>query len=139
MPKLEDPLCPKHQPRDPRECIQMASQQRMPAVMIGLAELRSNVVRLLQEHNNLLSVMSFTRCYEETFGPLNKAEPTSEQKHDSDQERSNKDSVFISNYVPLEHLITCVSDVSIQLTVNGIKVVTLSQDNSQGKQFIIIF
>ncbi|KAL5962276.1 Meiosi regulator and mRNA stability factor 1 [Taenia solium] len=94
LPKLEDPLCAKHQPRDPRECIQMANQQRMPAVMIGLAELRSNVVRLLQEHNNLLSVMSFTHCYEETFGPLNKAESATEQKHDSDQEKSNKNSVF---------------------------------------------
>ncbi|KAH9281541.1 Meiosis arrest female protein 1 [Echinococcus granulosus] len=130
LPKLEDPLCPKHQPRDPRECIQMASQQRMPAVMIGLAELRPNVVQLLQEHNNHLSVMSFTRCYEETFGPLNKAESVSEQTHDNDK-KSNKDSVLMSNYVSLEHLITCVPDVSIQLTANGIRVVTLSQDSSQ--------
>ncbi|VDM33239.1 unnamed protein product [Hydatigera taeniaeformis] len=131
MPKLDDPLCQKHQPKDPRACIHMVSQQFMPAVRISLAELRSNVVRLLQEHNNLLSVVSFTRCYEETFGPLNKAEPASEKEHDGDNEKSNKDSMFMSNYVPLEHLITCVSNVSIQLTVNGIKVVTLSQDSSQ--------
>ena len=79
--------------------------------------------------------MSFTRCYEETFGPLKKAEShlCRGREDDSDKIVVDEDSGMVHNYVPLEHLITCVPDVSIRLTVNGIRVVTLSQDITQGK------
>ena len=102
--------------------------------MITLGELRSKVLQLLRDHNNILSVMSFTRCYEETFGPLNKAEfyVNRASEGEPDKVLVDKDSVLLQNYVPLEHLITCVPDVCIRLTANGIRVVTLSQDLSQG-------
>ncbi|KAM7536292.1 hypothetical protein Aperf_G00000083487 [Anoplocephala perfoliata] len=122
-PKLDNPICPKHPPKDPRASFQMANQQCMPTVCIALTELHPNVLRLLQEHNNLISAMGFTHCYEEIFGPLKKFEsgkPLGEGEGESKE-----------NYVPLEHLITCIPGVTIESTLNGVRVIKLLSEKSQ--------
>lgn len=102
----------------------MANQQCLPTVCIALTELRPKVLRLLQEHNNIISAMSFTHCYEETFGPLKKLEGS---KSLAEGEEISKE-----NYVPLEHLITCIPGVSIKNTFNGVRIIKLSLNKPQG-------
>lgn len=134
IPNLEDPLCIKHRPGDPRECMQLVSQPFTPSVYISLSELRPNVIQLLQDHNNQISIASFTHCYEATFGPLDKIDtvPSTLAKQEM---KNGEDAARLKNrrnYVCLEHLLTCVPNVNIQTTADGIRVVVLAPEAQKG-------
>ncbi|KAM3182158.1 hypothetical protein ACTXT7_012954 [Hymenolepis weldensis] len=103
---------------DHQENVQEFSQQNLPSVHITLAELHSNVLKLLQEHNNLIPLTNFTHCYEESFGPFKKVnDATLKEKENCE-----------TNYVPLEHLMISIPGVCIENSTNGTRVVKLSID-----------
>uniref|UniRef100_A0A0R3SS79 HTH OST-type domain-containing protein n=2 Tax=Hymenolepis diminuta TaxID=6216 RepID=A0A0R3SS79_HYMDI len=117
--KIKNPIHFELLSNDQRENVQEFNQENLPSVHITLAELHSNVLKLLQEHNNLIPLTNFTHCYEESFGSFKKAnDVTLKEKEDCE-----------TNYVPLEHLITSIPGVSIESSTNGTRVVKLSIDS----------
>ncbi|KAF6201726.1 hypothetical protein GE061_004121 [Apolygus lucorum] len=71
----------------------------LPNVMAPLAIFSANIKSLLASHCYALPLSSLCNCYEEAFGPL----------------------VVDELGVPLEHYVTCVSQVELAVSGNGIK------------------
>ncbi|VDN95861.1 unnamed protein product [Rodentolepis nana] len=116
--KIENSTFPEHHLNGKQENKQECNQQNLPSVYITLAELHQNVLKLLQEHNNLIPITSFIQSYEESFGPFKK------ENCDNPREEDDRD----YNYVPLEYLIASIPGVTIESPMNGNRVVKLSVD-----------
>uniref|UniRef100_A0A0A9Z6Z8 Limkain-b1 n=2 Tax=Lygus hesperus TaxID=30085 RepID=A0A0A9Z6Z8_LYGHE len=71
----------------------------LPNVMAPLASFSANIKNLLTSHCYILPLSSLFNCYNAEFGPL----------------------VVNEHGVPLEHYVTCISQVELAVSDNGIK------------------
>ncbi|XP_075231628.1 meiosis regulator and mRNA stability factor 1-like protein [Lycorma delicatula] len=81
----------------------------LPCLRVALAEFTSRIHALIHSHNNMLPLTSLCDCYEAEFGSLKLDE----------------------NGVPLEHLLTCVSGVELQVGDSLAKYLRAAPKNSQ--------
>ncbi|XP_071106106.1 meiosis regulator and mRNA stability factor 1-like [Haliotis cracherodii] len=96
---LEEPVCASHCPEGSVFYAEAMNSSMLPNVRIQLKTLAAQVHSMLQSHNGHMPLMSFPACYAAEFSAL----------------------VSVKEGVPLEHLISCVPGIQVQVSRLGVK------------------
>ncbi|RUS91312.1 hypothetical protein EGW08_000926 [Elysia chlorotica] len=104
---LELPVCPIHCAEGSEHYIEALNSCMLPNVLMLRKHFSPQLHSLLLSHNGYIPLMSFPACYAAEFKPI---EP--EKK----------------GGIPLEHVISCVPGVEIQVSKAGVKVIQFQQN-----------
>ncbi|XP_061175452.1 meiosis regulator and mRNA stability factor 1-like isoform X2 [Saccostrea echinata] len=97
---LEQPVCLKHCPEGSVAYAEAVNRCMLPLVKIRLKTFAADVHTLLLSHEGNMPLMSFSACYGAEFSAI---------------------SEVLEGGVPLEHLISCVPGIQIQVSSSGVK------------------
>ncbi|KAK3091075.1 hypothetical protein FSP39_016962 [Pinctada imbricata] len=97
---LEQPACHRHCPEGSPAYAEAVNSCMLPNVKVRLKTFATQVHILLQSHEGNMPLMSFPACYSHECGPL---------------------PISMEGGVPLEHLISCVPGIQIQVSPSGVK------------------
>ncbi|XP_048760043.2 meiosis regulator and mRNA stability factor 1-like isoform X2 [Ostrea edulis] len=97
---LEQPACPKHCPEGSVAYAEAVNRCMLPLVKVRLKTFAADVHTLLLSHEGNMPLMSFPACYGSEFSPIPDA---------------------VEGGVSLEHLISCVPGIQIQVSSSGVK------------------
>nr|XP_022317028.1 meiosis regulator and mRNA stability factor 1-like [Crassostrea virginica] len=97
---LEQPACPKHCPEGSVAYAEAVNRCMLPLVRVRLKTFAADVHTLMLTHEGNMPLMSFPACYGSEFSPIPDA---------------------MEGGVPLEHLISCVPGIQIQVSSSGVK------------------
>ncbi|KAK6187453.1 hypothetical protein SNE40_005480 [Patella caerulea] len=103
---FEHPVCSQHCPEGSVFYAEAMNCSMLPNVKLHIKPFSANVHTLLLSHNGSLPLMSFTACYAAEFSPLVAVKESG---------------------VPLEHLISCIPGIEIQISKVGMKKVQWSE------------
>ncbi|XP_076001664.1 meiosis regulator and mRNA stability factor 1 isoform X2 [Genypterus blacodes] len=104
--EYHEPVCRQHYRRqDFSEADFDPDSYKIPFIVLSLSTLASEVHTLLQSHEGTLPLLSFPDCYASKFSSLQTGNET------------------VEGGVPLEHLITCIPNVTIVTAQNGFKII----------------
>ncbi|OWF50825.1 meiosis arrest female protein 1 homolog isoform X2 [Mizuhopecten yessoensis] len=108
---LEQPVCTIHCPEGSTMYAEAINSCMLPYVKMSIKMLGPQVHSLLQTHDGHMPLMSFPMCYIAEFSSL----PISLQSQGG---------------VPLEHLISCVPGIQIQVSASGVKKVQWAENQT---------
>ncbi|CAL8085260.1 unnamed protein product [Calicophoron daubneyi] len=177
-PSSDPVVCRRHCAEGSQEYIQAMDCSMLPCVQIPLNLFRQQVIKLLQDHDGSLPLLSFPACYKAAYGELTTVSQTqtattapgntSKQNPNPNITSSSETAVSTTSAnevsavsssvlpksdsepnqghttasatdqnpgnalgVPLEHLITCVPSVRIQIELNGVRKIVYEPGSDQ--------
>ncbi|CAC5393561.1 LKAP [Mytilus coruscus] len=104
---LEQPACPIHCPEGSIMYAEAVNNCMLPNVMMTIKMFGPQVHSLLQSHDGNMPLMSFAICFSAEFGCL---------------------PIVGDSGIPLEHLISCVQGIQIQVSPSGVKKVQWAEN-----------